>query len=70
MSAARFGEARQLAIDNLKIGGDPIKAQAAATLALAEAILDGLGEVADALGKIDLSLSHVADEIGLSGGSR
>lgn len=63
MSAARFGEARQKALDEMKIGGDSIKAQAAATLALAEAVLDGLDAVADSVKGLDESMMKVADAI-------
>jgi hypothetical protein len=52
-----------MAIDAMKVGGRAEVAQAAATLVLAEAIIDGLDSVADAIKGLDESMMKVADAI-------
>lgn len=49
MSAVKFSEYKETAVDETKRGGDLGRAQVFATLALAEAISDAGGDVANVL---------------------
>lgn len=65
MSAARYGEARGLALDNMKKGGDPQVAVAAAILALAEATLEVGGAVSDGFTDLSSSVMKIADAVSI-----